>query len=78
MPLEDQQQLPADMAAIPAKRVIHPDPLTADVNPAAPFQIGQVPRHGGLGEPKHSHKIADAELPFGLEQQDDPEPDRIG
>lgn len=61
------EQLFADGAALPAKRVVHPYALTADVNPAAPFEIGQMARHRGLRQLEYRHQIADAQLSFGLQ-----------
>jgi len=74
---EELEQLLTDTTTFPAEGVVLPDPLAADVNPAAALEVGQVARHGGLGEPEHRHQVADTQFPFGLQQQDDTEADRI-
>ena len=72
------EQFFADGAALPAKGIIHPDPIAEDVNPSATHEVGQVARDGGLWQFEHRHQVADAEFAFGLQQQDDPEADRVG
>jgi len=57
---------------------VHPDPLAADIHPAAAFEVGQMARNGGLGQVEYGHQVADAQLALGLQQQDDAQADRIG
>ena len=78
MLFKDHQHFPADIAAFLAECVVHPDPFTAGINPAAPFEIGQVARYGGLWQFEYLHQVADAQLTFGLQQEDDTQSDRIG
>jgi len=68
MLFEDLEQFIADNAAFLAERIVHPDPLAADINPAASLEVGQVARYGGLGKAQHGHQIADAQFPLGLQQ----------
>lgn len=75
---EDHEQFHADIAALSAEGVVFPYPLTPDVNPATALQVGQMPGHGGLGQFQHRHQVADAQLPLGLEEQDDAQADRVG
>ena len=77
MLLEDMEQFIADNAAFLAERIVHPDPLAADINPAAAFEVGQVARYGGLGEAQHRHEVADAQFTLGLQQQNDAQADRV-
>ena len=44
--LECLEQLFAYFAAFLAEFVVHPESLTADVNPAVTLQVSQMPRHG--------------------------------
>lgn len=78
MLLERPEQLLADVAACLAEGVVHPDAFAPGIDPAAPLQVGQVARHGRLRKPQHSHDVADAQLAFGLQQQDDAQTDRVG
>ena len=78
MLFKDVKKLLAGCAALPAERVVHPDTFAAGINPAAPLQVSQVTRHGGLGEVQRYYQVADAQLTFGLQQEDDAQADRVG
>src|SRR6185369_11366827 len=78
MLLEDQEHFIANVAAFPAELVVHPESLTADINPAAALEVGQVARHRGLGQFEHRNQVADAQFPLGLQQEDDAQADRVG
>lgn len=41
MCFERLEQFFADSAAFPAQGIVHPDAVAADINPAAPLQVGQ-------------------------------------
>lgn len=42
MTFKSLEQFLANGTAIPTQGVIHPDPFAADINPAAPLEVGQV------------------------------------
>lgn len=78
MLLECLEQFCADGAALPAQRIVHPDPVAADINPATALEVGQVARYCGLRQLENFHKVADAQLTFSLQEQDDAQSDRVG
>lgn len=77
MLFESLEQFFADVTAFRAERIIHPDPFAAGINPAAPFEIRQVARYGGLWQFKYLYQVADAQLTFGQQQEDNTQSDRV-
>ena len=43
---EGQEHFRAEVTAFLAELIVHPEALPANVNPTAPFQVGQVAGHG--------------------------------
>lgn len=78
MLLQNPEEFQADVAALPAEGVVHPDSIAAGVNPAAAFEVSQVAGNGGLRQLEDRHQITDAQFSFGLQQEDDPQADRVG
>ena len=64
--LEDEEHFFAYHTAFATERVIHPHPLTTDVNPTATPEVRKMSRHSGLGKLEHLHQIAHAEFTFCL------------
>lgn len=65
---EYMKQFLADGTALPTESVVHPEPLTAGIDPAAALEVGQMARHGRLGQPQHRHQVTDAQFTFGLKK----------
>ena len=67
MLFEGQEHFSAEVTAFLAELIVHPEALPANVNPTAPFQVGQVAGHGGLGQLEHGHQVANAQFAFSLQ-----------
>ena len=57
--------------------VVDPKPFLPGGDEAAPSEVGQVARDGGLGETETAVNVADADL-SRPQQADDPQPGRVG
>ncbi|BCS55082.1 hypothetical protein GSbR_18640 [Geobacter sp. SVR] len=77
MSAENVEYFTAHLAALMAQLVIHPDSLAAGVDPAAAFEVGQMPRHSGLWKFQDGHQVADAQLSFGFQKKDNAQSNRI-